>query len=148
MKIKINKKLILEQQKLLDKGINYTADKGTKKLVEYLPVEKIIDLNDEKQMVSELGGPTRYRANNKNTWKLLGGIGGASLGAKLAMMPEYHEHFSSDPVAYGAMGLGVLGGFFGGGYLGSKLGKDFGEHLSNKVLVDLNKQRIPNGYRN
>lgn len=143
-KIKINKNRIFEEmQQIINAPIN-TANKVQEKAIQHLPVEMTQDLQDEKELVHGMGGPSRYIAHNKAMYKMLGGISGLSLGAKVGLLAEPHELFNiqdnpdsivdpGDLIGYGLTGIGAIGG----GYLGSRLGNKYGEYLSNKTLESL-----------
>ena len=146
--IKINKENILknlEESKsifnTLNKTTNTSIDTGTN-LISKLPIEKMADLQDEKELIKDLGGPNRYVANNKATYKLLGAVGGASAGVKLPLVHNFGDDFTNNETLSGAIDYGLMGlGFLGGGYLGSKLGKSFGETLSKKTIETLKQER-------
>ena len=134
----IKKDILEEVQKLMK-----VSDKVQEKAINNIPIEHTQNLDDEKELIQGMGGPSKYIAHNKAMYKMLGGISGVSLGAKLGLMTEPHETFNlenipdqidtGDLIGYGITGLGALAG----GYLGNRLGNQYGEHLSKKTLKEL-----------
>lgn len=134
MKNNLRKVLILENK--ISGVSSHVSKHGNNFLVNNLPLEKLVDIKDEKEIIDGMGGERRYIANQANTYKLLGGIGGASAGVKagLEIAPE------DDTMAINLAG-GALG-FIGGGYLGSKFGKDYGKELAQKTYNTIYRKGI------
>jgi len=123
---------IPQVQEHVSKIPNQVSAHGNNFVVNNLPLEKLVDIEDEKEIIQGLGGEKRYVANQANNYKLLGGIGGASAGIKGGL--ETGELFDASDDA--SLPLNIAGGtlgFLGGGYLGSKFGKDYGSTLAQKT---------------
>ncbi len=115
------------------------SQQGNNFIVNTLPLEKLVDLKDEKDIIDGMGGEKRYIANQSNTYKLLGGVGGASAGVKAGL--ESGDAIMEPDDATMAMNLaGGAVGFLGGGYLGSKFGKDYGKELAQKTYNNIYKK--------
>jgi len=120
--MKINKKEIIY---LLENNI---INKAT------IPLEKMINLEDEKKLIRSFGGPKHYMVNNTNTYKILGSIGGASLGTKLGLMADIGNDIDN-PFLAGLANTGLIGlGFGAGGVVGSFAGKHLGQNISKNTL--------------
>jgi len=116
----------------VNNGLTHASRKSHNALVNHLPIEKLVDLNDEKEIIDGMGGKNRYIANTSNTYKLLGSVGGASAGVKAGL--ESGELYADPDEPTLALDLAAgAAGFLGGGYLGSKFGKDYGNALSTKT---------------
>jgi len=124
--------------KKLDNAIDKTSQ-DVNGLLMKLPIEKTTSIDDERTLIREFGTPSSYVASNKNMYKTLGAIGGASLGAKLAMLPDY-DHLTDYPLLLAPLAIGA--GFLGGGYLGAKLGNAYGQTLSYKTLNTIKQEEL------
>ncbi len=136
-KIKNNplRRVLILENNLVSQASKY----GHNAIVNNLPLEKLVDLKDEKEIIDGMGGEKRYIANQANTYKLLGGVGGASAGVKAGL--ESGDAYMDPDEASMAMNLvGGAAGFLGGGYLGSKFGKDYGGSLAQKTYNNIYKK--------
>lgn len=127
MKNNLRKVLILENN-----FFSQASKYGHNVVVNNLPLEKLVDLNDEKEIIDGMGGEKRYIANQAGTYKLLGGVGGASAGVKAGLETGDAIMDPDDPTMAMNLAGGAIG-FLGGGYLGSKFGKDYGGSLAQKT---------------
>lgn len=118
---------------------SHVSQQGSSFLMKHLPVEKLVDLKDEKDIIDGMGGEKRYVANTSNMYKLLGGVGGASAGIKGGLETGDYLMEPEDPTTAMNIAGGALG-FLGGGYLGSKFGKDYGKALAQKSFNTVKAQ--------
>ena len=111
---------------------------GNNFIVNNLPLEKLVDIKDEKEIIDGMGGENRYVASQANNYKMLGGVGGASAGVKAGL--EVGDAMAApDEATLAANMAGGAIGFLGGGYLGSKFGKDYGKSLAQKTYNKIYK---------
>jgi len=124
----------INKEMLLEDFISKETNKLQKNVFDNLPLDYISNKNDEKEIL-KYTHPLAYKNNTINTYKILGAVGGASMGVKLA--PEIPTIVSDDldgPALLATqIGSGILG--FGlGAKLGSSVGKNFGESISNRII--------------
>jgi hypothetical protein len=134
MKDNLRNALILEVQ-----AISHASRDSNNFLARHLPIEKLVDLKDEKEIIKGVGSKNIYVANNANTYKILGSIAGASTGIKAGLETGDIIMEPEEPTAL-MNAIGGTLGFLGGGYIGSKLGKDYGTALSSKTYDTIHKK--------